>query len=126
LSSDGFNPFRTMSISHSTWPVVLVNYNLPPWMSMKPEYFMLSLLIPGPESQGNNIDVYLQPLIKELKELWDDGLDTYDKCRDKTFTMYAALTWTISDFPVIQCYHGGKQKGNLHVHVVIMKPVHYT
>ena len=36
LSSDGFNPFRTMSISHSTWPVVLVNYNLPPWMSVKP------------------------------------------------------------------------------------------
>ncbi|XP_076933271.1 uncharacterized protein LOC143599119 [Bidens hawaiensis] len=39
-----------MSIAHSTWPVVLVNYNLPPWMSLKPEYFILSLLIPGPES----------------------------------------------------------------------------
>ncbi|GKA90677.1 hypothetical protein Tco_0812547 [Tanacetum coccineum] len=99
LSSDGFNPFRTMSISHSTWPVVLVNYNLPPWMSMKPEYFMLSLLIPGPESPGNNIDVYLQPLIKELKDLWNDGLDAYDKFKDETFKMYAALTWTISDFP---------------------------
>ncbi|XP_016450659.1 uncharacterized protein LOC107775446 [Nicotiana tabacum] len=30
LSSDGFNPFRTMSISHSTWPVMLMNYNLSP------------------------------------------------------------------------------------------------
>lgn len=40
LASDGFNPFRTMSISHSTWPVVLINYNLPPWLSIKPEYFM--------------------------------------------------------------------------------------
>ncbi|XP_074301497.1 uncharacterized protein LOC141632891 [Silene latifolia] len=49
LASDGFNPFRTMSVAHSTWPVVLINYNLPPWMFMKPEYFMLSLLIPGPE-----------------------------------------------------------------------------
>ncbi|KAK6784471.1 hypothetical protein RDI58_017926 [Solanum bulbocastanum] len=28
LSSDGFNPFRTMSISHSTWPVMLMVYNL--------------------------------------------------------------------------------------------------
>ncbi|KAK6773849.1 hypothetical protein RDI58_029088 [Solanum bulbocastanum] len=27
LSSDGFNPFRTMSISHSTWPFMLMNYN---------------------------------------------------------------------------------------------------
>ena len=28
LSSDGFNPFRTMSISHSTLPIMLINYNL--------------------------------------------------------------------------------------------------
>nr|GEV82066.1 hypothetical protein [Tanacetum cinerariifolium] len=103
-SSDGFNPFRTMSISHSTWLVVLVNYNLPLWMSMKPKYFMLSLLIPGLESPGNNIDVYLQPLIKELNDLWNDGLETYDKFKDETFKMYATLTWTISDFPRKTCY----------------------
>ena len=30
LSSDGFNLFRTMSISHSTWPFMLMNYNLSP------------------------------------------------------------------------------------------------
>lgn len=30
LSSDGFNPFGTMSSVHSTWPVVLMPYNLPP------------------------------------------------------------------------------------------------
>ena len=73
LASDGFNPFRTMSVAHSTWPVILINYNLPPWMSMKPEYFLLSLLIPGPTSPGNDIDIYLQPLVDELKDLWDFG-----------------------------------------------------
>ncbi|XP_075088329.1 uncharacterized protein LOC142170337 [Nicotiana tabacum] len=56
FASDGFNPFRTMRISHSTWPVILMVYNLPPWMCMKPEYCMLSLLIPGPRSPGNDID----------------------------------------------------------------------
>jgi hypothetical protein len=112
LSSDGFNPFGTMSIAHSTWPVVLVNYNLPPWMSLKPEYFMLSLLIPGPESPGNNIDVYLQPLVEELKELWISGLETYDKSKDETFKMYAALMWTISDFPGYSMLSGWKTKGN--------------
>ncbi|KAL4561837.1 hypothetical protein LXL04_034017 [Taraxacum kok-saghyz] len=111
LSSDGINPFRTMSIAHSTWPVVLVNYNLPPWMSLKPEYFMLSLLIPGLESPGNNIDIYLQPLIEEVKELWVNGLDTYDKYRDETFRMHAALTWTISDFPGYSMLSGWKTKG---------------
>jgi hypothetical protein len=35
LASDGFNPFGNMSSSHSTWPVMLVPYNLPPWMCMK-------------------------------------------------------------------------------------------
>jgi len=50
LSSDGFNPFRTMSISHSTWSVMLMNYNLSPWICMKSEYIMLSMIIPGPSS----------------------------------------------------------------------------
>ncbi|KAK5811973.1 hypothetical protein PVK06_027366 [Gossypium arboreum] len=35
LASDGFNPFKIMSTSYSTWPVVLVPYNLPPWLYMK-------------------------------------------------------------------------------------------
>jgi hypothetical protein len=32
LTSDGFNPFGNMSTSHSTWPVMLVPYNLSPWI----------------------------------------------------------------------------------------------
>jgi len=70
LTSDGFIPFRTMSVSHRTWPVVLINYNLAPWMSMKPKYLTLCLLIRSPSSSGNDIDIYLQPSIEELKHLW--------------------------------------------------------
>lgn len=44
LSSDGFNPFGNMSTSYSTWPVMLVPYNLPPWMCMKQPSQMLSLI----------------------------------------------------------------------------------
>lgn len=58
-----------MSIAHSTWPVVLTNYDLPPWMCMKQPYLILSMLIDGPRGLGNNIDIYLQLLIDELKEL---------------------------------------------------------
>jgi len=58
-----------MSISYSVWPVVLIPYNLLPWMCMKDPYFIMSTLIPGPKALGNDIDVYLQPLIDELKEL---------------------------------------------------------
>ncbi|XP_010681270.2 uncharacterized protein LOC104896251 [Beta vulgaris subsp. vulgaris] len=112
LASDGFNPFQTMSVAHSTWPVVLINYNLPPWLSMKPEYFMLSLLIPGPKSPGNDIDVYLQPLIDELKELWEDGVETYDAFKKQTFQLHAALLGTINDFPAYSMLSGWATKGN--------------
>jgi hypothetical protein len=30
LSTDGLNPFEEQSGSHSTWPVTLCIYNLPP------------------------------------------------------------------------------------------------
>jgi len=78
LSSYGFNPFGNMITAHSTWPVLLVLYNFPPWMCMKQPYFMLSLIIPGPSLPGMNIDVYLQPLIAELNQLWDVGVQTFD------------------------------------------------
>jgi len=73
LTSNEFNLFWNMSTSHSTWPIMLVPYNLPLWMCMKQMSFILSLVIPGPSSPGMDIDVYLQPLIDELLELWNVG-----------------------------------------------------
>ena len=35
LAADDFNPFGTMSSSHSTWPIMLDPYNLLPWLCMK-------------------------------------------------------------------------------------------
>ncbi|WMV07748.1 hypothetical protein MTR67_007374 [Solanum verrucosum] len=71
LASDGFQPFRNAKTSYSIWPVVLIPYNLPPWLCMKQENFIMSMLIPGPDSPGDAIDTYLQPLVEELKELWN-------------------------------------------------------
>ncbi|XP_049389030.1 uncharacterized protein LOC125853389 [Solanum stenotomum] len=106
LASDGFNPFGTMSTSHSIWPVILVPYNLPPWLCMKQPNFILSMIIPGPRAPRNNIDVYLQPFIKELKELWSDGVDTFDSSKNEMFRMRAALMWTVSDFPGLDSLSG--------------------
>ncbi|XP_049364607.1 uncharacterized protein LOC125829432 [Solanum verrucosum] len=99
LASDGFNPFGIMSTTYSIWLVFLIPYNLPPWMCMKHTSFILSMIIPGKQMHGNNIDVYLQPLVKELCELWNDGVETFDSSLNETFRMHAALMWTISDFP---------------------------
>ncbi|XP_045831553.1 uncharacterized protein LOC123922941 [Trifolium pratense] len=99
LASDGFNPFGTMSSRYSIWPVFLIPYNIPPWMCMKHTSFILSMIIPGEKAPGNHIDVYLQPLVNELKELWNDGVETFDASMNERFRMRAALIWTISDFP---------------------------
>ncbi|CAL9024339.1 unnamed protein product [Prunus brigantina] len=71
LSSDGFNPHSSLSSRYSCWPVILVTYNLLPWLCMKRKFMMLTLLISGPKQPGNDIDVYLEPLIDDLKSLWD-------------------------------------------------------
>ena len=44
---------------------------------MQPNILM-SLLISGPNSPGIDIDVYLQSLIDELRELWEDSVNTFD------------------------------------------------
>ncbi|XP_024009473.1 uncharacterized protein LOC112084554 [Eutrema salsugineum] len=48
LSTDGINPFSIQNTKYSTWPVLLVNYNMPPTMCMKAENIMVTMLIPGP------------------------------------------------------------------------------
>ena len=73
LAVDGFNPFGNMNNNYSMWPVILIPYNLPPWLVMKVSYFMLSLLISGPHQLGNKIDIYLKPMVDKLKELWEYG-----------------------------------------------------
>ncbi|WVZ89102.1 hypothetical protein U9M48_035555 [Paspalum notatum var. saurae] len=110
LASDGFNPFGNMSIKHSTWPVMLVPYNLPPWICMKESSLLLSMIIPGPESPGNDIDIYLQPLIDELLDLWG-GVNTVDASSKKKFRLRAALLWTINDFPALAYLYGWSTNG---------------
>ncbi|WVZ54768.1 hypothetical protein U9M48_005517 [Paspalum notatum var. saurae] len=78
LSTDGMNPFSEISNSHSTWPVTLCMYNLRPWLCLKWKFIMMPLLIQGPKQLGNDIDVYLQPLVEELLELWTIGVRMWD------------------------------------------------
>ena len=91
LASDGFNSFGNMSISYSMWPMVLIPYNLPPWMCMKQTFFIMTLLIPGPTTHRNDIDIYLQQLIDELNDLWEVGVETYDSSTKQNFCIYATI-----------------------------------
>ena len=111
LTSDGFNPFSNVSTSHSTLPVMLVPYNLPPWMCMKQASFILSLVIPNLKSLGMDTNVYLQPQIGELQELWNVGIHIFDVSTKRHFMMRAQLMWMIHDFPVYVDLSGWPTRG---------------
>ncbi|XP_057779975.1 uncharacterized protein LOC130998576 [Salvia miltiorrhiza] len=111
LSADGINPHSLMSSSYSCWPVLLVTYNLPPWLCFKRKFIMLTLLIAGPKQPGNDIDVYLAPLIDDLTQLWKVGVETYDAFRDEMFLLKVVLLWTINDFPAYGNLSGCKVHG---------------
>ncbi|CAN6704652.1 unnamed protein product [Malus baccata var. baccata] len=70
---------------------------------------MMTLLIT--EDLGRSIDVYLRPLVDELKDLWRHGVRIYDKCTGKMFTLRAAVMWTVNDFPAYAMVSGWSTRG---------------
>lgn len=73
----------------------------------------LTVLVPGPRNPKEKLDVFLQPLIEELKNLWEVGVQTYDVSLKQNFQMRAALLWSISDFPAYSMLSGWSTAGRL-------------
>ena len=73
---------------------------------------MLALIVSG-RRQVKNMDVYLQPLVDELKELLD-GINVYDVSRpivaERGFTLYGICAYMTHDYPGL-----GVCSGKLHV-----------
>lgn len=112
LSTDGMNPFGEMSSSHSTWPVTVCIYNLPPWLCMKRKFIMMPVLIEGPKQPGNDIDVYLRPLVDELLQLWkNEGVSVWDEDKQEQFDLRALLFISINDWPALSNLSGQSNKG---------------
>ena len=72
------NPYGNLRSKHSSWPVLLMIYNLSPSLCMKRKYMMLNMMISGHGQPRNDIDVYLKSLIDDLKLLWEEGVNVYD------------------------------------------------
>nr|ABA96763.1 transposon protein, putative, CACTA, En/Spm sub-class [Oryza sativa Japonica Group] len=102
LSTDGMNPFGEMSSGHSTWPVTMCIYNLPPWLCMKRKYIMMPIIIQGPKQPGNDIDVILRPL---------EGVPMWDEDKQEEFNLRALLFVTINDWPALSNLSGQSNKG---------------
>nr|GEY31188.1 hypothetical protein [Tanacetum cinerariifolium] len=88
LYSDGINPFKSLSSRHSTWPVLLC-----------------------PKQPGNDIDVYLRPLIDDMIDLWETCVEIYDAYKKERFQLFAMIYCTINDFPAYGNLSGYGMKG---------------
>jgi hypothetical protein len=92
------------------WPILGVPYNLPPWACMREHNFMMALLIPGPTSPEKDFDLFLEPLVEDLLELWK-GVPAYDALACKTFTLHATVLWCIHDYLALSTLSRHTTKG---------------
>ena len=79
---------------------------------MKRKYMMLSLMISGPKHLGNDTNVYLSPLIEDLKLMWDQCVEVFDEFTNETFKMHATLFCIINDFSAYGNLSGYSVKGH--------------
>jgi hypothetical protein len=75
---------------------------------------MLTLLIPGKKFvKIENIDVYMELLLKELEMLWK-GVITIDVTQpqgSQVFLLLAICVWSIHDYPTYGLFAGCQVKG---------------
>src|SRR3954471_19868271 len=78
--------------------------NLPPGVLMQRKNIFLTLIVPGSNNSGKNMNVYLQPLMDDLKEAWDYGIWTYDAASKTNFQMHAWLMYSMHDLPAFALF----------------------
>jgi hypothetical protein len=100
LSTDGMNPFGENKTVHSTWPIILMMYNISTWLCNKRKYLVLSILIQGSKQASIDIDVFLEPLMKDMAKLWNEGVRMWDQYQQEYFTLKAIIFVCIHDAPV--------------------------
>jgi hypothetical protein len=73
---------------------------------------MMPILIQGPRQPGNDIDVYLKPLVEELLVLWNKpGVRVWHEYKQEHFDLQAMLFITINDWPALSNLLGQTNKG---------------
>lgn len=115
VATDGVNPFSVKRSTWSTWPVMLLNYNIPPWLITKKHFIILSLIIPGKKSvTGENFDVYMKPLLEEFQYGWSMGIRVQDAANymgSSLFKCRFMCIFTIGDYPALGIVSGMGTKG---------------
>ena len=103
LSVDFFNPYHNKIAGKvaSVGSIVLSCLQLPPDMRHKIENLCLVGIIPGPrEPSGEEIDHFLRPLIKVMKESWADGAIYRTHEHPHGRVVRSAIALSVNDLPM--------------------------
>ena len=88
---------------------------------MKHKFIMMSVLIQGLRQPGNDIDVYLRPLVEELLLLWNKpGVRVWDEHKQEHFDLRALLFVTINDWPDLSNLQDNQTRDIMHARTVSM------
>jgi hypothetical protein len=79
---------------------------------MKYEFMFLCFVIPRPEHPSVRLNVMLQPLIEELKNLWQ-GVEAYDYFKKEKSNLCVAYMFSVHDFMVYGILSGWSVHGRL-------------
>ncbi|CEL58469.1 hypothetical protein RSOLAG1IB_12138 [Rhizoctonia solani AG-1 IB] len=97
ITLDGACPFKRRT--NTCWPILIINYNLPPEERICVENMICVGVIPGPQCP-NDINSFLQPLIDELREL-ARGVAAVDVNQRKLFSLRAHPLTIFGDIPAL-------------------------
>ena len=97
LSTDGVAIVRQKNFS--VWPVILLNYNLPPKERVKTRTILLLGVVPGPH-HPKDMDSFLEPLLQEMA-LLRNGITSFDGYTLQNFQLKAHIVSVSGDTPAI-------------------------
>jgi hypothetical protein len=97
LCTDGVGPFKTRKVS--CWPLVVVNYNLPPDLMFLLDYIMSLGVIPGP-NEPKDSDSFLWPLMEEMLQFAKE-VHAFDVLDSEYFLLRAFLIQVFSDISAV-------------------------
>ncbi|PPQ78936.1 hypothetical protein CVT24_012460 [Panaeolus cyanescens] len=110
LSTDGFGPHRRRK--KTCWPIILINYNLPPTLRILKKNVINVGTVPGPK-KPQDWDSFFWPLAQELLEL-EEGVETFDGLEQSIFDLRAFLLVGFGDIPAVSLITRMKGQNGVH------------
>ncbi|WVZ49393.1 hypothetical protein U9M48_000759, partial [Paspalum notatum var. saurae] len=112
FATDGFNPFRTMNcLAWYLYSLQLSTFNVHEAIKFHP-FFADS----GRNGPGSDMDIYYQPLVDDLLDMFINGVRTYDALKGEFFQLWVVVLWTITDFPGLGYTPGSVTSGGPDCH----------